>query len=540
MKDCVNYICICALLIIILLSIIIIVKNLRKITDGSEKMTKLDMINTQYTPPNEHKNFYEIYVWTYWEGIQNDFVDICIDRIKKSCELGSDEKYYFNHIHLTSPQQIKKYIDIDDNICDSSSPAHLKSDIIRLSLLEKYGGIWLDATSFILAPMNKIFHSKGNMQYNLLQAYYNPRNSTLGVNYPVVETSVMYAPKGHPLISAWLKEMNNISTCSEDDRKKYALTSKLGKHMTHLNNVYHFVYYAFMNVLNNNGGIYNFNNVKLYNALDSQFFCFLSFNMNDLFNLTPKEFVKKYKLRYCKLIKFINFERKYISEHLNKASPTCFLKSAPVDISDITIPKFEMKDMRGKKISNENHEYDEQKLIHKNIVEGDNVLQLGGNIGASCLLADKSVRLNTNYCVEPSDNVIPTLLNNTKNTNVKVIHGIISENCGNKYLSTEESDISAFITNNNTDNSNSKKQNINCISLSDIEPKDGFNVIFADCEGCFEDFVKEYENKLTEYPLDTIIYERDNTHQVDYRTVDSFMAKNNFTCKGDFWKVCTK
>ena len=125
-----------------------------------------------------------------------------------------------------------------------------------------------------------------------------------------------------------------------------------------------------------------------------------------------------------------------------------------------------------------------------------------------------------------------TLKHNTSNSNINVIHGIIAENCSNKSLNNNDH-IGAQIEN------NKDGQPVKCTSLYDIEPENGFNVIFADCEGCFDDFIKTYQHRLKQYPIDTIIYERDATDKINYENVDKFMKDNNFNCSGDFWRVCT-
>lgn len=519
------------ILIIIILTLLYFIKKNWYYDNYIPK--KLKIIQTKHTDTHhDTDNKKQIKVWTYWEGKPNQLVDLCLDRIEKSCKMGSCEKYIYTHIHIANRTDIEKYIEINENVCDSSSPAHLKSDIIRLSLLKKYGGIWLDSSSFILTPINKLFFNKYINRHNCFQAYYNPRNSKLNSNYPVIETSVMYSPPNHPFIVDWLDEMNSIINCDPKTRENYAKNTKLYKHLNHLDNTYHFVYFACMNVLYKHKGINFYNNINLYNVIDTKFFAFLSFDLNDFTKLTTEKFIDKYNLKYCRLVKFIKNERDKININLNKSIPNCFIKSAPIDIKSLTISKFKLRNIAGDIIKNTDYEFEEQKLLHQYLEEGDNLLQLGGNIGTSCLLADKTANLKNNYCVEPSNKVIKTLKHNTSNSNVNVIHGIIAENCSNKSLNDNDH-IGAQIEN------NKDGQSVKCTSLYDIEPKNGFNVIFADCEGCFDDFIKTYQHRLKQYPIDTIIYERDATDKINYENVDKFMKDNNFNCSGDFWKVCT-
>jgi hypothetical protein len=49
------------------------------------------------------------------------------------------------------------------------------------------------------------------------------------------------------------------------------------------------------------------------------------------------------------------------------------------------MPEFELQDMTGNIISSKSYEYDEQKLLCNYVHSGDHVLQLGANIGTSCI-----------------------------------------------------------------------------------------------------------------------------------------------------------
>lgn len=86
-------------------------------------------------------------VWILWlQGIENapTIVQKCVESVKRNCE---------NHnIIILNSESIFDYIKLPDFIIEKYhsgiiSPA-LYSDLIRVSLLTKYGGIWIDATCF--------------------------------------------------------------------------------------------------------------------------------------------------------------------------------------------------------------------------------------------------------------------------------------------------------------------------------------------------------------------------------------------------------
>lgn len=104
-------------------------------------------INKVYSPNNEK------YIWICWfQGEENmpDIVKVCYNSIKK--HLSS-----YNIILITY-DNFDSYVNIPDYIIDKYqkgiiSNAHF-SDILRLELLIRYGGIWIDAT--VLCTDNNI------------------------------------------------------------------------------------------------------------------------------------------------------------------------------------------------------------------------------------------------------------------------------------------------------------------------------------------------------------------------------------------------
>ena len=83
-------------------------------------------------------------VWTMW--LQKDIPEIC-----QIC-LKSIKKHYPDAVIITE-ENINQYIEIPDIILKKYKggiikPAHF-SDYIRMCLLDKYGGLWIDSTCFL-------------------------------------------------------------------------------------------------------------------------------------------------------------------------------------------------------------------------------------------------------------------------------------------------------------------------------------------------------------------------------------------------------
>lgn len=94
-------------------------------------------------------------VWVYWDkGVDNSPVIVkkCVETIKKYKPEGWD-------VVCLSEQSIEEYIHLPEFIYDlyrnGKMYRALFSDLVRLSLLYAYGGIWCDSTSFLTCPMPK-------------------------------------------------------------------------------------------------------------------------------------------------------------------------------------------------------------------------------------------------------------------------------------------------------------------------------------------------------------------------------------------------
>ncbi len=204
---------------------------------------------------------------------------------------------------------------------------------------------------------------------------------------------------------------------------------------------------------------------------------------------------------------------------------------------EMELPKYDLRTLSGSTIRNIDWELPEQEALHGLLRPGDAVLQLGGNIGASCVTAARAQTLAANVCVEPSDVLIPLLEQNCSKDAVEVVHGIVAENCSGKRLSMlndiSENNYGAEITR------SGDGQHVKCHSLATIAPKDGFTVLFADCEGCMPEFIDSYGADLQEkHRLRAIILERDG--HASYAGVDKWLQSNGFRCEGDSVQTCLR
>lgn len=109
-------------------------------------------------------------IWTcWWQGEQNlpPVVKKCIESIRKHCP--------DFELRVISADNMRDYIELPDYIMQKHQKGYISrthlADILRLSLLEKYGGIWMDATIFLTAPLPEIIINSPFFSYHCHELY---------------------------------------------------------------------------------------------------------------------------------------------------------------------------------------------------------------------------------------------------------------------------------------------------------------------------------------------------------------------------------
>ncbi|MUL38746.1 hypothetical protein BWI75_21075 [Gloeocapsopsis sp. AAB1 = 1H9] len=90
-------------------------------------------------------------IWLLWLQGWNS-VPWLVEQVAESWEINNPEW----NIEYVTLDKLHKYVNDIDYIYDKNkkiSPQH-KADIIRLSLLKNYGGVWADATMLCMQPLN--------------------------------------------------------------------------------------------------------------------------------------------------------------------------------------------------------------------------------------------------------------------------------------------------------------------------------------------------------------------------------------------------
>ncbi|PVH25636.1 capsular polysaccharide synthesis protein [Sphingobacterium corticibacter] len=105
-------------------------------------------------------------IWQYWgQGIDEnlpELVKICFESIDHYCS-----EY---EIVRLDDNSVKEYINLPDYVWNHNGQPRFKhvffSDLLRLALLQAYGGVWIDATILLTGPLPTAFW---NMDYFVFQ-----------------------------------------------------------------------------------------------------------------------------------------------------------------------------------------------------------------------------------------------------------------------------------------------------------------------------------------------------------------------------------
>lgn len=154
-----------------------VVKSEDKATSLIEKRLYRDY--ERYLHPQGEKFEYpsseKPYVWCMWwqgEGFMPDAVRVCYESQKKYISTG--EVQYV----LITKDNYNLYVDIPQYIVDKLNQGLITlthfSDIIRIFLLEKWGGLWVDSTLLFTKPINNNYFSQPFFSVNLNKTKYHP------------------------------------------------------------------------------------------------------------------------------------------------------------------------------------------------------------------------------------------------------------------------------------------------------------------------------------------------------------------------------
>lgn len=147
--------------------------------------TTLDTQYNQYKKYNKENGY--INVFTYWEGPKHIYIEMCFKTMKKNLKQCK--------IHFLNDKNINEYLpELPKTI--KRLPIYQQSDIIRVYLLHKYGGVWIDADTVILKDCRLLFDTDKYDFIGFGNSYLKSQNG-----YPKPSNGVMCSRKNGVLIS---------------------------------------------------------------------------------------------------------------------------------------------------------------------------------------------------------------------------------------------------------------------------------------------------------------------------------------------------
>lgn len=224
---------------------------------------------------------------------------------------------------------------------------------------------------------------------------------------------------------------------------------------------------------------------------------------------------------------YFNLYVKYKTKYLELKNYHLYQKAGGAkDNNKLCIRNMKFYDENNNLIDNMKNELKEQILCKYFIEPIDVVLELGARYGTvSCIINKKLNNKNNQVSVEPDVTIISALEKNIKNNNcsVNLIKGAISKE--KLQIKNNSYGTRTFLS---KDNSEETYKDVEIYDLYEIQKKYKlkFNVLVADCEGCLENFFKNYPDFINQ--LDKLILEIDRKNHTNYDLLFEYFYKNKF------------
>lgn len=140
-------------------------------------------------------------IWTYWnEDPIPDFISKCIDTWRKE-----NPEYTVN---IVTNENLENFVGSDEaqaikNWKYNDSPQRM-SDLVRLSVLSKYGGVWLDASIICYESLDWVFTENPKKS----KVFSIPELST--ETDPLIESWFISCEPGDQFVTQWNKEFRRV------------------------------------------------------------------------------------------------------------------------------------------------------------------------------------------------------------------------------------------------------------------------------------------------------------------------------------------
>jgi hypothetical protein len=137
-------------------------------------------------------------IWTYWNSDElTPVVTKCINSWRKH-----NPEY---KVTVVTPKNLSQYIDFDVKAVKFNDSPARESDIIRLNILAKYGGVWCDASILMTRPFDFTTNSKHEFVGYYIEHY------TTKPQWPCIEGWFFATVPGGKLVTKWRDSFMSIA-----------------------------------------------------------------------------------------------------------------------------------------------------------------------------------------------------------------------------------------------------------------------------------------------------------------------------------------
>jgi len=135
-------------------------------------------------------------IWAYWD-------DTGLPKLVEACATSWRRHNPSYEINLLTKSTIRDFLpDAPESIFDDG--VHRRADWLRLALLRRYGGIWLDATTIVRGPLDFISEAQQICGSDFVGYYI--KSKTKDMTYPLVENWFLASPPGGWFVEDWYHE----------------------------------------------------------------------------------------------------------------------------------------------------------------------------------------------------------------------------------------------------------------------------------------------------------------------------------------------
>jgi hypothetical protein len=292
------------LLLIIPIFLLIITLSISTSKKSNKSNSDDDNAREYYTLDQQHAAPPPRCIWTYWKGDIPYFVHRCIDSWRKN-----NPTY---KIIVLRKQTLSDYIDVDlDKLRHANDSQARFADFVRLHVLARHGGMWMDASVICNGSIDFIFREldRPGIEFVAYRADQHTLPEFWG-SVDVIESSVFACKPGCAFVSLWRDEFMSINNYADvADYVEAVLQSGIDTQGTP-KQPYWAVYVAQIVTLHRNRAVRP--TLALFEATKTIFSYYFDTRGQGLDNA-----VRLVYEGYCKsqpLIKITNFERAFIDK----------------------------------------------------------------------------------------------------------------------------------------------------------------------------------------------------------------------------------